>query len=154
VADRPEFRVETEASGSAEPGFHPPPQAPPSTPSRPRHHRGGWVAAAVLIVVGVVFLVKNLGWSDWSFDNWWALFILIPALGSFGNAWSSFAAAGRRFDAATGRSVVFGLLFVAITVIFLLDAWDKAWPVILIIIGLGMVFGWRRAQTRDDRGRY
>jgi predicted negative regulator of RcsB-dependent stress response len=43
---------------------------------------------------------------------------------------------------------------VAITVIFLLDAWDKAWPVILIIIGLGMVFGWRRAQTRDDRGRY
>jgi hypothetical protein len=149
VEEQPEFRAGSEASGSAEPGSYP----PPAPPSPPRQHRGGWIAAAVLIVVGVVFLIKNLGWSDWSFDNWWALFILIPAVGSFGNAWSSYVSAGRRLNAATGRSVMFGLLFVAITVIFLFDAWDKAWPVILIIIGLGMVFGWRRAQTKGEKGR-
>ncbi len=110
------------------------------------------MVAVVLIVIGVVFLIKNAGWTgDWTFNNWWALFILIPAIGSFGNAWSSYASAGRRFTAAVGRSLMFGVLFVAITVIFLLQLnWDKVWPVILIIVGLGLVFGWRRGQTRGE----
>jgi hypothetical protein len=101
----------------------------------------------VIIVVGVVFLVRNTGWlgTDWDFGNWWALFILIPAFGSFGNAWSSYASAGRRFGRATARSLMFGLLFLAITVVFLLELdWSIVWPVILIIVGIGLVLGWRR----------
>ena len=88
------------------------------------------MAAAVLILIGVVFLVKNLGWAgeDWSFNHWWALFILIPAIGSFGNAWNSYNAAGRRIDAATGRSLAFGVLFVAVTVLFLFDIWERPGP--------------------------
>jgi hypothetical protein len=111
------------------------------------------VLAVVLIVIGVVFLIKNMGWvgDNWSFNNWWALFILIPAVGSFGNAWSSYVSAGRHLTASAGRSLMFGVLFVAITVIFLLELdWDKVWPIILIIIGLGLVLGWRKGQAKGE----
>jgi hypothetical protein len=151
VEEGPGFRSDTDVPGSAGPQPpYPPPPSPPTPPMHRHHGRGGWVLAVVLIIIGIVFLIKNMGWvGDWSFNNWWALFILIPAVGSFGNAWSSYVSAGRRFDAAVGRSVMFGVLFVAITIIFLLQLnWDKFWPVILIIIGLGLVLGWRRRHTR------
>ena len=53
---------------------------------------GSWAAGVIVIVVGVVFLAKNPGWfgPDWAFDNWWALFILIPTFGSFGGAWRAY----------------------------------------------------------------
>jgi hypothetical protein len=98
-------------------------------------------------VVGIVFLVKNTGWlgNNWNFANWWALFILIPAIGSFADAWKAYTTSGRRLSAKVARPFAFGLLFVAITVIFLLQLdWGKVWPVLLIIVGLGMIFGWRR----------
>ncbi|OFW61018.1 MAG: hypothetical protein A2133_04380 [Actinobacteria bacterium RBG_16_64_13] len=105
------------------------------------------MVAIVIIVVGIVFLVKNAGWlgNDWDFQNWWALFILIPAFGSLTDAWNSYNAGGRRLSAKAARSLAFGLLFLAITVIFLLKLdWGKVWPVILIVVGLGMILGWRR----------
>ena len=68
----------------------------------------------MLVLLGLILLGQNL--NLFAFQNWWALFILIPAIGSFGNAWSSYVSAGRRFDAAVGRSLMFGVLFVAITV--------------------------------------
>jgi len=76
----------------------------------------------VIILVGVVFLIKNTGWlgTDWNFGNWWALFILIPAFGSFANAWNSYVSGRRSFGPAAARSVMFGLLFLAITIVFLL----------------------------------
>jgi drug/metabolite transporter (DMT)-like permease len=124
-----------------------PEPAPPASPSaRPRRH-GSWILAAVIIVVGVVFLIKNTGWlgEDWDFDNWWALFILVPAFGSFANAWNSYVTGGRRFNSNVARSLMFGLVFLAITIIFLLKLdWSKVWPVLVIIIGVGMVLGWKR----------
>lgn len=114
---------------------------PVPTYQRPRRHRS-WVLAVVIILVGIVLLVKNTGWlgTEWDFRNWWALFILIPAGGSFTNAWNSYVSTGRRFGSAAARSVAFGLLFLAITAIFLLELdWGKVWPVILIVVGVGLV---------------
>ncbi len=37
---------------------------------------GNWVGGAVLVAVGLFFLLGNL--TNLRFDNWWALFILIP----------------------------------------------------------------------------
>ena len=55
------------------------------TPSnRPATHTN-WIWAVVLIVLGLVFLVQNL--TGFTLDNWWALFILIPAVAAFANAW-------------------------------------------------------------------
>jgi hypothetical protein len=134
---------ETHPSG----GFSPsPPSSPPPSLERPRRH-GSWALAVVLILVGVVFLIKNTGWlgTDWDFNNWWALFILIPAFGSFAKAEQSYVSAGRRFNSAAARSLMFGLLFLAITAIFVLKLdWGKVWPVLLIIVGIGLVLGWKR----------
>ncbi len=55
---------------------------------------GIWIAAAILIGVGVVFLLQNPGYAIPG--NWWALFLLIPAafaLWTRGTATSRTAAA-------------------------------------------------------------
>jgi len=52
--------------------------------SEERREMGGstWIAGVILVVLGGIFLVRNTGILNYSFTNWWALFILIPALGS------------------------------------------------------------------------
>ena len=43
--------------------------------------RGGtWVVGIVLIVLGGMFLMRSTGILDISFENWWALFVLIQRL--------------------------------------------------------------------------
>jgi hypothetical protein len=101
---------------------------------------------AVVIIIGVIFLGQNLGWWSGSLDNWWALFILIPAIGSLAEAWREYVANGRRFGGGVARSLVIGLLLVFVTVVFLLELdWAYIWPVVLILIGAGLLLGrWRR----------
>ena len=50
-----------------------------------RHDRRGekkmpWVPGVILIGLGVIFLLNNI--TGFSIDNWWALFIFIPAIGA------------------------------------------------------------------------
>jgi hypothetical protein len=87
---------------------------------------------AILILLGVIFLLQNTG--IFTLANWWALFILIPALGAFGNAWSQYREAGR-FDSQARGSLIGGLLLsiVAGTFLFGLD-WGRVWPVFLIVV--------------------
>ena len=62
----------------------------------------GLVLGGILILIGVIFLARNVtGWDlgNW---NWWALFILIPALGSLANAWRIYQAQGRVTAAMAG----------------------------------------------------
>lgn len=122
---------------------------PPATPTPPadqdwreeRRRAGGqpWLGGLILIALGVIFLLQNF--SGFQFRNWWALFILIPAIGSLGTAWSLAQRAGRLNRAA--RSALFsGLVLLAITAIFLFEMnlnWSLIWPVLLIVIGLGML---------------
>ena len=62
---------------------------------RPSRQRPAWIAGGVLILVGIVFIVRNV--SGLYFDNWWALFILIP----HSDPWSP---RGRCSSATTGDS--------------------------------------------------
>lgn len=152
-----------EPVGPAErpPGAQQSPQAPeapsrggPSSAGpegRPQSGRGawagGWAFGAIVIVIGIVFLAKNLGWSgsEWGFHNWWALFILIPMFGSFAGAWRAYRANGGRFAGDPARGLMVGLLLLAVTVIFLLELdWGKVWPVLVVIVGIGLLLGWRR----------
>src|SRR5512137_1892101 len=55
---------------------------------------GAWVMGAILIIIGIVFLLQNM--NVFILNNWWALFILIPAVGAFGAAWRSYQDAGGR----------------------------------------------------------
>ena len=94
----------------------------------------------ILIAVGVAFLLRNIG-----FDlphNWWALLLLIPALGAFGNAWRAWAYYGELRGPAIG-SLLGGLILLGLTVIFFYDIqvdWDLLWPGLLILLGVVLLF--------------
>ncbi len=100
--------------------------------------RGGWIFGLVLIAVGGIFLLQNAG-LPLLVGNWWALFILIPAVAAFGAAWHVYRQAGRltpqAVEVATG-----GLVPLTIAAIFLFNFnFGYAWPVLLLVIGGGML---------------
>lgn len=104
--------------------------------SRPR--QPAWIVGGALILIGVVFLLRSV--TGVELNNWWALFILIPALGSLVTAWQMFVRNGRRFTAASRGPLIGGLVLLAISAIFLFSLdWAIAWPFILIIAGVGVL---------------
>jgi len=127
-----------------------PPNEPVSKPEPlPEPHRperwGGsaWIAGVILIVVGLVVLVQNLNLLGPNFrlNNVWALFILIPALGSLFQVWRDFQENGRLTYRSRGP-LVGGLVLLFVTAVFLLNLdWGKVWPVFLILAGLGALLG-------------
>ncbi len=105
--------------------------------ARWQRHAGrpyGWFGGAVLILLGVVFLLHNLGYSF--LENWWALFILIPAFWSFTAAWNAY----RENNSLTRRgaySLTVGFLFTVLAFVFLFNlTLGIYWPVLLIMGGL------------------
>jgi hypothetical protein len=107
-----------------------------------RRHRernaGGWAGGAVLIVIGIIILMQNFG--RLYLNNWWALFILIPALGAFGNAWRSYQDAGGRLSSHARGSLIGGLVLSMITAIFLFNlSWTILGPTLIILAGVGIL---------------
>jgi hypothetical protein len=100
---------------------------------RHSQHSGAWVGGVVLIVIGVIFLLQNT--IGFSLENWWALFILIPALSSFERAYRLYQEDGRLSGRARGQAVS-GIIFSVIALAFLVGGFGSWWPVLLIIGGL------------------
>jgi hypothetical protein len=95
----------------------------------------GWFGVA-LIALGLIFLVQN--YLGYEFRNWWALFILIPAIGSFVSAYAVWREHGSTTAAA--GSFTMGIVFTAVAAVFLLDLpWGRIWPVFIILAGIGML---------------
>jgi len=117
-----------------------PAETPPALPpegDRRQHGRSGWILGAILVLIGILFLAQNL--SGFTLNNWWALFILIPALGSLSAAWRIYQANGRLTQAGRGP-LIGGLILLCITAIFLFNLnWAGVWPVLLIVVGIGIV---------------
>jgi hypothetical protein len=102
---------------------------------------GSWVAGIVLIVLGSMFLMRNIGNFDIPFQNWWALFILIPAVGSFENAIRLYRASGDQFEARARSALLLGLFLTFITVMFLFNiSWTFVGPILIILVGLTIIF--------------
>ena len=96
---------------------------------------GAWVVGVALIILGGVFMLQNMGTV--LIHNWWALFILLPALGSFATAYGAYRNSGRLTPLAR-NSLVGGLILTAIAAFFLLDLdWARWWPTLLILAGIG-----------------
>jgi hypothetical protein len=115
-----------------------PQQQPPATSDQ--GGPGIWIAAAILIGVGVMFLLQNMGYAIPG--NWWALFLLIPAAFALGSAWKGYRQNGGRFGPGMAGSLITALVLVALTLVFLLDLdvnWNVIWPAALIVIGLGVL---------------
>ena len=96
-----------------------------------------WVGGAFLVLLGVVILLDNMGVT--TLKNWWALFILFPAYGTFTAAIASFQNHGRLTRGSVG-SFVWGVLFTALTLVFLFNLdLGLYWPVLLIAGGVGLL---------------
>lgn len=119
-------------------------RSPEETPrdldaGRHERHRtdAPWIGGVVLLLMGFVFLLQNLGVSFVVLENWWALFILIPAVSALSRAWGSYRRTGRLDQAVIG-SAIGGLAILMVALTFLIDLeWDLIWPTFLILAGIG-----------------
>lgn len=109
------------------------------------HGNNAWVGGVILIVLGIVLMLQNFG--AFTLRNWWALFILIPAVGSLATAWNIYTRRAGKFTAAVSGPLVGGLVLIAVTVTFLFDLnWGIVGPLLLILLGVGALVGamaWR-----------
>ncbi len=110
----------------------------PDLPDLPGHHSGGsWLPGLILVLIGLIFLAANL-W-EFQLDNWWALFILIPAFGNFNNAYEKYRRTGRLTRGARS-SLGWGVFFVILSAAFLFNiSWNFLWPILLILLGIGFI---------------
>lgn len=100
--------------------------------------QNGWVWGVVLILIGGMLLLRSMGWTV--FENWWALFILLPALGSLDTAWNLYRANGNRLNAGARGALLTGAFMLLITFVFLFNLnWNIVWPFLLIAAGLGIL---------------
>ena len=98
------------------------------------HNWGGFI----LIGLGVIFLLNNL--EVFHLHNWWALFILMPAIANFGTAWRSYQRHGRLTHKARGAATG-GVILTLVAGTFLFGwSWSIMWPIFLIVGGLSAIF--------------
>ena len=102
---------------------------------RNRENRSAWVGGAVLVAVGALLMLQNFGIT--TFTNWWALFILIPAAGAFGNAWNTYRANDGHLTAGARGSLIGGVIMTLVAAAFLFNLnWSLIWPLFLILAGV------------------
>ena len=102
---------------------------------------GGWVTGISLIVLGGMFLLRNTGIFNISLRNWWALFILIPAIGAFDSALRMYRSSGNRFNAQARSSLLIGTVLTFVTGMFLFDiSWSFFGPILIILVGIAIIF--------------
>jgi cell wall-active antibiotic response 4TMS protein YvqF len=105
-----------------------------------RSHGGSWIAGIVLILLGGAFLLQSMGSSIIPLKNWWALFILLPALGTLDAAWRMYQDANHQLTIAASGSLMVGSMLLLIAFAFLFDiSWTFFGPVLIILLGLGLV---------------
>ena len=94
--------------------------------------------ALILIVLGAVMLLENLGLDVPILRNWWAFFILIPVVSAARRAQWAYQRDGNRVTGAVVGPLVgaLALLLVMLTLLFDLS-WSLVLPIALILVGLG-----------------
>jgi hypothetical protein len=99
--------------------------------------RYGWAGGALLILVGVLILLQNMGIAV--LQNWWALFILIPAFWSFVTAWENYQQTGQVTRHGVW-SLIVGIGLTLLAGFFLLNlALGPYWPLLLIVAGIALL---------------
>lgn len=99
-----------------------------------RDPRNTITGAVILIFIGIIFVLRQLG-----IQNWWALFILIPAISSL-----STLVQDTQNGTATRKVITQGVLNAlfptAIAGMFLFNLdWAIFWPIFIILAGLSML---------------
>ena len=114
----------------------------PSQPA-PVHRIGAVIGGIILVGIGLIFLLRNLGLFYFDFfyiRNWWALFILLGTAGAWASAWHIYEANGHRITPAVTGPFIGGMFPLAVALIFLFQLnWGTIWPVFLIIAGAAVL---------------
>ena len=135
----------------AQPAASPPPEDWRELRRRDRHARraarraamgagGGWVGPSVgglvILILGIGLLLQNVGYR--LPERWWALLLLLPAVGSLVAALRVYRTTGASGD--TIGALLGGAIFtvLALALFFGVD-WGIFWPIILIAVGGGIV---------------
>ncbi len=108
---------------------------------------GGVVAGGILVVLGILFLVRDQISIDWGLI--WPFALIIPGAWLLGKAFFSRDQGDRR-GAFIGGGI---LLFLGIVFLFqnyLSLDWSKIWPFFLIIPGAGLLLGAFLGWGRND----
>lgn len=106
-----------------------------------------WIGL-VLIFAGAVILLNQLDILPFRL-NWWALFALFPAFGALTRAVNRYRSTSDVFEMGVMIPALVGLFMLLLVVsLFAGDAIDlnlrTYWPIILIVLGLGLILGHRR----------
>ena len=87
-----------------------------------------------------MFLLQNMGTYNFPINNWWALFILIPAFGAFERALRMYHEAENQFANQMNGSLLTGIVLLLVTAGFLFNIdWTYFGPVLIILAGLGIL---------------
>lgn len=104
------------------------------------------IVGLAMLSMGVVFLAGQTGWFELPFTfNWWAFYLLIPAVGFAFAAVHLYRKSGRRLTAGvlTQGILAVGMTAFAVTLMFgiyLPINWGAIWPLFIIAIGLSILF--------------
>ena len=102
---------------------------------------GAWIAGLILILLGGIFLLRNTGTFDIPLRNWWALFILIPAIGSLDTALRIYRSSGNQLTAPARGSLLVGLVLTFVTAAFIFELNCSYFgPILIILTGIGILF--------------
>ena len=101
---------------------------------------GALVVGVVLILLGSAFLMQSFGTYTFPFENWWALFILIPAFGAFSSAYFMYHNADNHWTAPARGSLLVGFVLTLVAAGFLLKIdWTYYGPILIILSGVGVL---------------
>ena len=101
---------------------------------------GTWTVGLILILLGGMFLMQNMGTFNFPFSNWWALFILIPAIGAIDSGVRAYRKAGNQLNGAARASLGVGIILTIVTFMFLFNiSWTYFGPALIILAGIGIL---------------
>jgi hypothetical protein len=101
-----------------------------------------------LIFGGAVILLNQLNTLPFEL-NWWALLILFPAFGTLARAYNRYRSTNDLFEMGVMVPALVGLFMLLLFVSLFAGAEINLnlrvyWPIILIVLGLGLIIGRRR----------
>jgi hypothetical protein len=101
---------------------------------------GTLTLGGILVLLGVVFLMQNMGTFVFPLKNWGALFILIPAFGAFDRAWRYYRNVENQFTSQAVGALLVGLALTAVTIMILFELnWTFYGPLLIILVGVGIL---------------
>jgi len=101
------------------------------------------VGAAVLIGLGVIFLLHTAGLFEFGLDRFWPLFLIFLGVWLFAKHWGLIGGSplGCRCERCRTRKLMGPAILVTLGVLFLLDSvsrleFHRTWPAILLVVGV------------------